>query len=58
MFVCASPEWFVGKSKNQVKEWQEETLNFMIEQFGKENILYAVVHNDEKLSIFIFQFYR
>lgn len=48
--VClsASPEWFTGKSKNQVKEWQEETLNFMIEQFGKDNILYAVVHNDEK----------
>ena len=48
--VClsASPEWFIGKSKNQVKEWQEETLNFMIEQFGKDNILYAVVHNDEK----------
>lgn len=48
--VClsASPEWFKGKTKEQVKEWQLETLSFMEEQFGKDNILYAVVHNDEK----------
>lgn len=48
--VClsASPEFFKGKSKEKIKEWQDETLKFMVDQFGKENILYAVVHNDEK----------
>lgn len=51
LVLSASPDFFKDKSK--AKEWEEITQKYIEETFGKENILYSVVHKDEKTPIFI-----
>ena len=46
LVLSASPDFFKDKSK--AKEWEEITQKYIEETFGKENILYSVVHKDEK----------
>jgi hypothetical protein len=46
--VTASPEFFTGKSKAEVKSFFERALEFMTQKQSRETILSAVVHMDEK----------
>ena len=46
--VTASPEFFKGKKKAEVKAYFTEALDFIQKYQSKETILSAVVHMDEK----------
>ena len=48
--MSASPEYFEGKSHQEVREWAENSLKFVTDKIGinKDNVLHAVVHMDEK----------
>jgi len=48
--MTATPEYFEGKSREEIQKWAESSLDFVTDQIGigKENILHAVVHMDEK----------
>ena len=46
LVFSASPEFFNDKKKSQ--EWELLTQKFIEDTFGKENILYSVIHLDEK----------
>lgn len=50
LVFSASPEFF--KNGVKAKEWETLTQKFVEETFGKENILYSVVHYDEKTPHF------
>ncbi len=50
LVLSASPEFYQDKEK--VKQWEIETQKFLEDTFGKENILYSVVHYDEKTPHF------
>ena len=46
--ITASPEFFKGKKRREVKVFFEEALTFMKKQQSEETIISAVVHMDEK----------
>ena len=46
--ITASPEFFKGKKKAEIREYFEEALRFMEKHQSKETIISAVVHMDEK----------
>ena len=46
--VTASPEFFKGKTKTEVKAYFTEALDFIQKYQSKETIISAVVHMDEK----------
>ena len=46
--VTASPEFFKGKKKSEVKAYFTEALDFIQKYQSKETIISAVVHMDEK----------
>ena len=46
--VTASPEFFKGKKKSEVKAYFTEALNFIREHQDPKTIISAVVHMDEK----------
>lgn len=46
--VTASPEFFKGKKKSEVKVYFQEALDFIREHQDPKNIISAVVHMDEK----------
>ena len=46
--ITASPEFFKGKKKAQVREYFEHALKFILKHVPKERILSAVIHVDEK----------
>ena len=46
--VTASPEFFKGKKKSEVKAYFTEALDFLQKYQSKETIISAVVHMDEK----------
>lgn len=48
----ASPEFFETATKKDIEEWELKTQAFIEETFGKENIIYAVIHYDEKTPHF------
>jgi len=50
LVFSASPDFF--KNGVKAKEWETITQKFAEETFGKENILYSVVHYDEKTPHF------
>lgn len=50
LVFSASPEFFNDRKK--AKEWEEKTMLWVEQTFGKENILLSVVHNDEKTPHF------
>lgn len=47
-FVTASPEFFKGKKRSEVKEYFEYALRFIEKHQSPETIISAVVHMDEK----------
>lgn len=48
--MSASPEYFEGKSREEIEKWAETSLDFITINIGIEekNVLHAVVHMDEK----------
>jgi len=46
--VTASPHFFKGKSRKEVREFFELAMKFFEEKIGKENFVSAVIHMDEK----------
>lgn len=46
-FVGASPEFFIGKDKDDIGAFYFECTEFFAERYGRENIISAVVHLDE-----------
>ena len=46
--VTASPEFFKGKSPKEIQAFFQRAADFLIDRIGRENIVSAVVHMDEK----------
>ena len=46
--ITASPEFFKGRSKKDIRAFFTEAVSFMERKIGKGNIFSAVVHMDEK----------
>lgn len=46
--ITASPEFFKGKSPKTIQVFFQRAGDFLIERVGRENIISAVVHMDEK----------
>ncbi|MBQ2450233.1 MAG: plasmid recombination protein [Lachnospiraceae bacterium] len=46
--VTASPEFFKGKSTQEMAAYFKRATEFLADRVGKENIISAVVHMDEK----------
>lgn len=50
LVLSASPEFFDDKTK--IKEWEQVTQKWAEDTFGKQNIIYSVIHYDEKTPHF------
>ena len=46
--VTASPEFFRGKPPKEIQAFFQRAADFLIQRVGRENIVSAVVHMDEK----------
>ena len=46
--ITASPEFFKKKSPKEIQAFFQRAADFLIDRVGKENIVSAVVHMDEK----------
>ena len=46
--ITASPEFFKGKSPKEIQAFFQRAADFLIDRVGRENIVSAVVHMDEK----------
>lgn len=46
--LTASPEYFAKMNRNEQRQFFERAVAFMFEKVGKENVISAVVHMDEK----------
>ncbi|MED3039319.1 MobV family relaxase, partial [Bacillus tropicus] len=46
-FVSASPEYMHAMSQDEQRKYFEAALDHIAGKYGQQNILYAVVHNDE-----------
>ena len=54
--MTASPEWWENASSEQQQEFFRESMSWLVEKYGEQNIVAATVHNDEKtphLSAFV-----
>lgn len=47
-FIGATPEWIIPKPPEEQEQYFRHALAFFEEKIGKENIISAVVHMDEK----------
>ena len=45
--MTATPEWWIDATKEQQGEWFRNSMAFLENKHGKENIALAVVHQDE-----------
>ena len=52
----ASQEEFERMGEEKAKKWATEINNYCIKKFGKENVLYSVLHNDETTKHLHFSF--
>jgi len=48
-FVSASPEYMHAMSSDEQRKYFEASLDHIAGKYGQQNILYAVVHNDESM---------
>lgn len=46
--ITASPEFFEGKSREEILEFFKDSLNFAEEEFGFQNLVHFTIHFDEK----------
>lgn len=56
LMCTASPEFFEGKSPEEIREYFVECYNFLSKKYGKDNIVSAIVHMDEKTPHMHFNF--
>lgn len=54
--VTASPEVFKGMDKKEIANFFRHASEFLVEQVGRENVISAVVHMDEKTPHMHFTF--
>lgn len=47
VLLTASPEWFTDKTEEQIKEWEQKSLDWACEKFGRDNVKGAICHRDE-----------
>lgn len=47
LVLSASPEFFQNATQEDIKKWASESHKWAEETFGKDNILYSVLHQDE-----------
>lgn len=47
VLLTASPEWFQGKTEEQIRAWEEKSLAWAREKFGTDNIRMCICHRDE-----------
>lgn len=47
-FLGMSPEWSIGKSKDEIEEWEAANVEWLIERFGRERVKLCVAHRDEQ----------
>lgn len=52
LVLSASPEFFQNATKKQITDWENASQKWAEDTFGKDNILYSVVHHDEKTPHF------
>lgn len=52
LVLSASPEFFDNATKQEKFEWEKSTQKWVEDTFGKDNIIYSVVHYDEKTPHF------
>jgi len=52
LVLSASPEFFQNATPKQIDQWENATQKWAEDTFGKDNILYSVVHKDEKTEHF------
>ena len=50
LVFSASPDLFKDRSKAQ--KWEDATWEFIKKEFGEQNIVYCVLHKDEKTPHF------
>lgn len=46
--ITSDDEFFKGLSENETKQFFKDSLEFLEDKYGSENMLYATVHLDEK----------
>lgn len=54
--MTASPEWWQTADKTEQDEFFKNSLDWLKEKYGEENVIVATIHNDEKtphLSAFV-----
>lgn len=56
IIVSASPEFFEGMSEDRERRYFKEAYDFLEAVFGKENVISATVHKDEKTPHMHFNF--
>lgn len=52
LVISASPEFFEKATKQQKADWEKTTQKYLEDTYGKDNIIYSVVHYDEKTPHF------
>lgn len=52
LVLSASPEFFDNATKQEKFDWEKSTQKYVEDTFGKDNIIYSVVHYDEKTPHF------
>jgi hypothetical protein len=48
MEFSVSSQWFDQATPEQIALWEQNTLNYVKDMFGEQNIVYAVTHYDEE----------
>lgn len=46
--LTASPEFFDGKTQTEIRAWANASTKWLKTQFGKDNVVHVVMHQDEK----------
>lgn len=46
--ITASPEWYSGASRSDQDRYHKSAISWIEKKFGKENVIQAVCHRDEK----------
>jgi len=46
--MTSGPEFFEGKTQEEIERWANSSLNFLIKKHKRENVISAVLHLDEK----------
>ena len=48
--MTASPEWFAEADSEKQHQWAEDSIEWLREKYGEENLMSVVMHADEKTT--------